>query len=450
MQSSAELISEIATLEVEVMHLERYLLSLYRTAFENHLATLSPAVMDQGCSSDVHCQTGSAFQDLMDNSCCYEDVGVQRSGKIQHNTIPSVHGPTNNHISYLPPRETIKRVPENADSGLRSLADHLGASLLDHIPEMPDRLSEEIVRCMTAIYCRLANSPLPCRCFSASPTLSLSSTTFSLQGNWSPHYSWETTEYLYQHEGLKKDINGPYSTMVEVPKTCLDDERISYVASMLQNFRSLVRQLEIIDPRKMKHEEKLTFWINIHNALVMHAYLVYGIHQNHMSSTSLVLKAAYNVGGHSITAYDIQIYILGCCSCHSPSWLHTFFTPGTKPQNRSGTRHTYALDYQEPLVYFALSSGAYSDPAVRVYTAKHVFRELNIAKLEFIQASTVSIYNYKGTSKVILPKVLHHFAKDASLNLYGLVEMVHGCLSEAQQKAMERCQKGKPDKRFKG
>ncbi|KAH7853155.1 hypothetical protein Vadar_034039 [Vaccinium darrowii] len=34
--------------------------------------------------------------------------------------------------------------------------------------------------------------------------------------------------------------------------------------------RSLICRLEEVDPRKMKHEEKLAFWINIHNALVMH------------------------------------------------------------------------------------------------------------------------------------------------------------------------------------
>lgn len=41
MQSSAELRKEIAVLEAEIMHLECYLLSLYRTAFEEHLHTLS-------------------------------------------------------------------------------------------------------------------------------------------------------------------------------------------------------------------------------------------------------------------------------------------------------------------------------------------------------------------------------------------------------------------------
>lgn len=32
-------------------------------------------------------------------------------------------------------------------------------------------------------------------------------------------------------------------------------------------------QLEEVNPRKMKHEEKLAFWINIHNALVMHVIM---------------------------------------------------------------------------------------------------------------------------------------------------------------------------------
>lgn len=41
MQSSSELREELATLEVDIMHLERHILSLYRTAFEGHLSTLS-------------------------------------------------------------------------------------------------------------------------------------------------------------------------------------------------------------------------------------------------------------------------------------------------------------------------------------------------------------------------------------------------------------------------
>ena len=40
-------------------------------------------------------------------------------------------------------------------------------------------------------------------------------------------------------------------------------------------YRSLVSKLENVDPRKLKHEEKLAFWINLHNVLVMHVIIYY-------------------------------------------------------------------------------------------------------------------------------------------------------------------------------
>ena len=32
----------------------------------------------------------------------------------------------------------------------------------------------------------------------------------------------------------------------------------------------MIRELERVDPSTMKHEEKLAFWLNIYNALMMH------------------------------------------------------------------------------------------------------------------------------------------------------------------------------------
>ena len=39
-------------------------------------------------------------------------------------------------------------------------------------------------------------------------------------------------------------------------------------------YRSLICRLEEVDPRMLSHEEKLAFWINIHNALVMHLMIL--------------------------------------------------------------------------------------------------------------------------------------------------------------------------------
>ncbi|KAF7140273.1 hypothetical protein RHSIM_Rhsim06G0000700 [Rhododendron simsii] len=170
----------------------------------------------------------------------------------------------------------------------------------------------------------------------------------------------------------------------------------------------------------------------------LQAYLAYGTH-NHVRGTS-ILKAAYNVGGHYVNACIIQSSILGIRLHYSLPRLQTLF-PGKKYKMGS-TKHVYAIEYPEPLVHFALCSGEYSDPAVRVYKAKSVFQDLKLAKEEFVQAS---IYIQKET-KIFLPKILDYFAKDMSLDVPGLLKVVNGCLSEVQQKAIIKCIKGRVDK----
>ena len=79
---------------------------------------------------------------------------------------------------------------------------------------------------------------------------------------------------------------------------------------------------------------------------------------------------------------------------------------------------------------------------VRAYTAKNVFQDLKVARDEFIQAS---VYIQKET-KVYLPKLACHFAREMSLSTSGLLEMVCACLPELQQKAIRTCIKGRADK----
>jgi len=126
------------------------------------------------------------------------------------------------------------------DSAHRSLADHLTASRMDDVLSYPDRLSEEIVKCISCIYCKFANPKiLATKGLSVSSTSSLSSSsTFSprnLSGSWSSHHNEESTEQ-YEFE-VCKDDNRPYSTMIEILKICLDDDSFNYATTMLHKFR---------------------------------------------------------------------------------------------------------------------------------------------------------------------------------------------------------------------
>ncbi|KAF5747270.1 putative electron transporter [Tripterygium wilfordii] len=435
-KSSGELRKEIAALEVEILHLERYLLSLYRTTFEECLPALSDAP-----AGHIGYKKRSILQVAkIPSHCTLEPL---RGGGFVDQTSPEIIWvKSNNQKSADIVQEECTKDQKNADSGHHSLANLLGTSCAGGNIYSPDRLSEDIVRCISSIYCKLANPSQSHAAMLASPTSSLSSSSiFSSQNpsvNRSPNYIEDAT--VHQLEGLK---SGPYSTMIEIPKISLDEDSFNFAATMLQHFRSLVHGLEKVDPRKMKREEKLTFWINIHNALVMHAYLAYGTCSRVKSSSvlKLIFQAAYNVGGHCVNAYLIQSSILGIRSHYSAPWLRTLFSPARKLKTGS-IEHEYALEYPEPLVHFALCSGAYSDPAVRVYRAKNIFHDLKLAKEEYIETN---LYIHKE-KKILLPRILYYFAKDMSLDMPRLLEIITGCLSNIQREAITKRIKGRLEK----
>ncbi|RVW51187.1 hypothetical protein CK203_084687 [Vitis vinifera] len=313
-------------------------------------------------------EAGSPLQVLQSQPSYKIEPEMWRGGVV-HSGTSSTHGWADSDDWNYAATSKVKsrRDGKNGDLGHHSLGEYFGASHIDHTLHTPDKLSEDIVQCISSIYCKLANPHSSSAGFSVSSTSSLSSTsTFSVQNlfdTWSPHCNEGATGH-HRFQGLKEE-NAPYAAMVEVMKLCLDDDSFNYAASMLQNFRSLVQNLAKVNPRKMKREGKLAFWINIHNALVMHAYLAYGI-RNCVKGTS-ILKAAYNVGGHCVNAYDIQSSILGIRSHRPAPWLQTLLSPGNKSR-MGNSKHIYAIEYPEPLVHFALCSGTYSDPVHKMYS----------------------------------------------------------------------------------
>ncbi|XP_042507452.1 uncharacterized protein LOC122083650 [Macadamia integrifolia] len=409
------------------------------------------------CSMTTPPMETQAWKDFIDVQGAKKllDSGIHRShSSLCHRSACS---------TTSPPTETLDRasralrachsqplsLPKNATSNVISLAEHLGTSIADHVPETPNRISEDMIKCMTAIYCKLAEPPLMHDGLSSSPISSLSlGSAFSPRDQndlWSPRHRKDSPFDALLDNPLYvegKEFSGPYSTMVEVPRICRDNQKLSESKDMLQNFRSLVCRLEEVDPRKMRHEEKLAFWVNVHNALVMHAFLACGIPQNNMKRVSLLLKAAYNVGGHSISADTIQSFILGCRMPRPGQWFRSFFP--TKTKFKAGDyRQAYAIERPEPLLHFGLCSGSHSDPAVRVYTPKRVFQELEAAKEEYIWAT----YGVRKEQKLILPKIVESYVKDNGLSPSGVVEMIQQCIPESLMKTtIHKSQNGKTSK----
>ncbi|GMI68870.1 hypothetical protein HRI_000556300 [Hibiscus trionum] len=376
------------------------------------------------------------------------DSGVHRchSTLSQRSVFPSWTSPPDKSLADKAVRAcqsqplSMLEFAQNA-SNITSLAEYLGTQISDHVPDTPNKLSEDMIKCMSFIYCKLADPPL-IQNSSSSPNSSMSSASaFSPQDQhdmWSPGFrnnsSFDTRlDNPFHVEGLK-EFSGPYSTMLDVPWILRDSKKMDDVENLLQNFRSLVSRLEKVDPRKLRHEEKLAFWINIHNSLVMHAFLAYGIPQNNVKRFFLFLRAAYNIGGHTISADTIQSSILGCRMSRPGQWLRLLVSSRTKFKT-GDRRQAYAIEHPEPLLHFALCSGNHSDPAVRAYTPKKVLHELETAKQEYIRAS----FGVRKDVKILLPKIVESFAKDSSLCPAGIIEMVQQSLPESLHKSIRKC-----------
>jgi hypothetical protein len=119
--------------------------------------------------------------------------------------------------------------------------------LKEYLCYTPNKLSEELIHCMAAIYCKLADPALPQSGVPESPSSCTSSSTSisSVQGifsdGWSPRSKPERSceaPFLdpFQVKGNTRRA-GPYNSMVEVPLIRVSKERLNSVSIMLHDFR---------------------------------------------------------------------------------------------------------------------------------------------------------------------------------------------------------------------
>uniref|UniRef100_A0A2P2M2I2 Uncharacterized protein LOC105646110 isoform X2 n=1 Tax=Rhizophora mucronata TaxID=61149 RepID=A0A2P2M2I2_RHIMU len=255
--------------------------------------------------------------------------------------------------------------------------------------DSPSQLSEEMVRCMKNIFISLTDAAMPSK-----STLESQSSPVSPCGNLSNSSWWSSSERSMisswvqspqvdvqsNPEVLALDKNafdpykvhgklswadiGNYSSATEVSWMSVGKKQLEYASGVLRRFRTLVEQLAKVNPIHLSCDEKLSFWINLYNALIMHAYLAYGVPRSELKFFSLMQKAAYTVGRHSFSAAVIEYVILKMRPpLHRPQIVLLLALHKLKV---SEEQRKCAIDTCEPLVDFALSCGMYSSPAVIV------------------------------------------------------------------------------------
>ncbi|KAK7383100.1 hypothetical protein VNO78_28769 [Psophocarpus tetragonolobus] len=286
------------------------------------------------------------------------------------------------------------------------------ADLRNHSPrtnsleaESPNIISQDILKCLSNILLRMSAVKNPGSACEMPPSRDLKTRNCD-----------EGTEfgdpYAICLEFGKRDI-GPYRQLCAIDAKSLNQKRTANTLFLLHRLKLLFRKLASVNLENLSHQEKLAFWINIYNSCMMNAFIENGIPESPEMAVALMRKATINVGGHVLSATTIEHFIL-----RLPYHWRFTFSKGTKNQEMTA-RSIYGLELSEPLVTFALSSGTWSSPAVRVYTASQVENELEMAKREYLQAA-VGI----STSKFAIPKLLDWYLLNFAKDLESLLDWI--------------------------
>ncbi|KAJ8350354.1 hypothetical protein SKAU_G00254840 [Synaphobranchus kaupii] len=167
-----------------------------------------------------------------------------------------------------------------------------------------------------------------------------------------------------------------YSDYLSADGKSVDYKAMSRSPSFEQ-YCELAVQLQRVDLQALSREEKLAFFINIYNALVIHGNLRLGSPKNMWQRYRFFNYVSYLIGGEVFTLQDIENGVLRGNKKGVAQLL--------KPFSKSDPRLQVALADAEPLIHFALNCGARGCPPIKTYTPKDIDVQLQIAAEAFLE-----------------------------------------------------------------
>ena len=126
------------------------------------------------------------------------------------------------------------------------------------------------------------------------------------------------------------------------------------------------------------HGARLAFWINVYNALVLHAIVSLGVRRSVARAWNFFGRAAYRVGGFVLSSDDVEHGVL--------RGNRRRVLPPLRPFASRDPRRALALSPLDPRVHFAINCGARSCPPVGVFQAEAIDAQLDLATRSFVNA----------------------------------------------------------------
>ena len=171
-------------------------------------------------------------------------------------------------------------------------------------------------------------------------------------------------------------------------------------SQLFLEYRAIVNELQTVNLKKLTTQEAIAFWLNLYNALIIHANIVIGPPTNFMQRAKFFGSVSYLINGERYSLSFIEHAILR--GNRKP--------PGafSKLISKKDPRGMYVCNL-DPRIHFALVCGAKSCPPIRVYEPDNLDMSLQWATEGFC-ADEIQID--KKTNTITLSMIFRWYAPD--------------------------------------
>jgi hypothetical protein len=191
-------------------------------------------------------------------------------------------------------------------------------------------------------------------------------------------------------------------------------------SSEYKAYRRLTNSLREFDLCQLVgRRDKLAFWVNLYNTIVVDGIVTLGIKQSVREAPDFFSRLKYAIGKQLFSADDIEHGIL---RGNARPWFHVLRQFGARDP-----RKAWIVKPVDPRIHFALVCGSRSCAPIDYYDRATIYEQLEAAAKSFVNSSEVITLPEEG--KVLLSEIFRWYEADFG-GKRGVVDFLYDYLAD--------------------